>query len=254
MRPRVLLFLMALLYGPHVHAQLSLRNDTVALPFIQVHYLYQQPEADMGNRFDANSAIGGGVYYKNRYNWSYGLTASFLFGGSVREENLFGSIATHDGRLVTSGGRLTTVETDMRGLRVMGSLGKIFPWIGPNPNSGVSLQLGAGLLQHRINFANNQSDVPQIQGDYQKGYDRLTNGFALVPQLTYLRFDNENFINVRAGLDLTLAWTQSRRDWNYAENRAIDEARFDVLIGFKGAWVFPIFDKQSRVQRKKSPF
>lgn len=235
-------------------AQLSLRNDTVALPFFQIGYAFQITDAHLAERFENVSSVHGGFQYKNRSNWTLGVSGSFLFGGRVVQQGVIESLRTDQGRVINASGNLTQVEMSMRGFRAMVSAGKVIRWLGPNPNSGLWLQLGAGLLQHQIHFRYGQSNVPQLDDPYEKGYDRLSNGWAVAPQLTYLRFDNDNFINFKLGLDVSIARTESRRAWNFEENRKIEESRWDLMWGLKAAWVFPIFDKQSRVQRQQDRY
>jgi hypothetical protein len=101
--------------------------------------------------------------------------------------------------------------------------------------------IGAGLLQHKIRIEVQDNNVPQLDGDYRKGYDRLTNGLALTEFVGYLHCGNNRLINFFAGIELTQAFTKSRRDWDFSTMRKDDSNRMDLLFGIKVGWFFPMY-------------
>ena len=94
------------------------------------------------------------------------------------------------------------------------------------------------LLQHKINIQNRNQDAPQVLGEYLKGYDRLSNGFALKGTLAYMFFDNKSIANFYAGIDFYQGWTQSRRDFDYDLMAKDTKQRQDVIYSFKLGWIF----------------
>ncbi len=125
------------------------------------------------------------------------------------------------------------------GLRV----GKIFPVIGPNPNSGLMVTASAGLLQYKTFFRLEENSIPIIMGDYVKLYDYLTNGFAMNQFIGYLHLDSKQPINFYAGLEFHEAWTMCRRDWVYNLYGPENKVRHDFLFGIRIGWIFPMGKK-----------
>jgi hypothetical protein len=243
------LFVFGLAQPGEALAQKDLGARSERLPYFHAHYTYNLPQADLGDRFGGFSNVGGGFHFKTISNWTIGLSGSFLFGGTVNEGDILNELRTRNGPLINQGGRLEEVFPRMRGFRAALHVGRIFELLAANPNSGILVQLGGGLLQHHIDFEFTDNALPQLTEERQKGYDRLTNGFALVPQLSYFFLDPDNFWNFTVGIEGTLAFTQNRRSWDFYTNRKIDERRLDAMVALKAAFLFPVFDKQTRMQR-----
>lgn len=101
--------------------------------------------------------------------------------------------------------------------------------------------LGAGFLEHKIRIDVDKDDVPELSGDYLKGYDRLTNGLALTEFIGYMHCGNNRLINFIFGFELTQAFTQNRRDFNFDQMKKDDNKRLDLLYGIKLGWFFPLY-------------
>jgi hypothetical protein len=68
--------------------------------------------------------------------------------------------------------------------------------------------------------------VPQVQGAYAKGYDRLTNGPAISQYIGWLHLDRKKLVNFNAGIEIIEAFTQNRRDFNFDQMKKDDSKRF----------------------------
>ena len=119
-------------------------------------------------------------------------------------------------------------------------MGKVFPLLGPNDNSGLSLQCGVGLLQHNIRLETRQNEVPALEGEYLKGYDRLSNGFTLHQLIGYQFYGNNRLVNFFIGIEGFQAFTQSRRDFNFDLMAKDETKRSDSLYGVKVKWSLPL--------------
>jgi hypothetical protein len=224
-------------------AQIMPKDSAIAIPLIIGSYAYQFPEGHLKQRFGSNSAIGGMFLYKTKKNWVFGLDGSFLFSQNVKEVNLFRNIATSEGMVIQFNGMLAEMRFFQRGILSGFKAGKIFPAFGPNLNSGIMVLGGGGFLQHKIRIENPGNQTPQIHGDYKKGYDRLTNGFAASGFLGYMYLSNNRLYNFFAGIEFVHAWTQSRRDIDFDTMKKDETKRRDMLYGAKVGWIIPIYKK-----------
>jgi hypothetical protein len=105
------------------------------------------------------------------------------------------------------------------------------------------LNIGGGMLQHKILIDNEDRNVPSISGDYKKGYDRLSNGFALREFIGYQFLSNYRLINFYAGVEFIQAWTKCRRIVNFDTMQRDLTKRHDLLIGIRVGWLLPIYNR-----------
>lgn len=239
----VVVFMFLSFYG---NSQKNVRDSLVSLNMIGFSGGLQFPFGDMSERFGSNGIVGVSYHFKTKSNFLFGFEASLLFGSNVKNsDELAKDIRTSDGFFIDNAGMLASVLIQERGLDLRISAGKIFPIIGPNENSGILIKLGAGLLQHRTRFEARENEVPQIEGDSQKGYDRLSNGLSVSQFVGYQYFGDKNKVNFSIGLEFIEGFTQSRRDFNFDLLRKDETKRFDGLMGLKASWIIPIYQRTS---------
>ena len=235
-----------LVFPMMLSGQLSVKDSVVAINMVSFSGGLQAPLGDLNDRFGANGTAGFAYHFKTNNNVLFGLEGNFLFGSNVdNSDSLAVDIRTEDGFFIDNNGAFASVLIQERGLDIRAVAGKIIPKFGPNPNSGILIKIGVGFLQHRIRFEARENVVPQIEGDSQKGYDRLTNGISISQFIGYQHFGDRKLINFYAGLELIEAFTQSRRDYNFDLMRKDDSERFDMLMGIKAGWVIPIYKRAS---------
>lgn len=226
-----------------VFSQINVRDSVINTSLIQVTYSYQVPGGDLSKRFVSNNAIGLGYLYKTKKNWMIGADGFFMFRDSVTETGILDSIMTGDGNIIDGNGMYAEVHMYERGFHMGIKAGKLFPVIGPNPNSGIVVLGGVGLLQHKIRIENRNNTAPQISDDYKKGYDRLTNGLAVSEFIGYMHLGNSRLVSFYAGIELVQAWTQNRRTYNYDLMGADNSKRFDMLYTLKVGWIIPLYKR-----------
>ncbi|MBI2968000.1 MAG: hypothetical protein HYY40_09325 [Bacteroidetes bacterium] len=206
-------------------------------------YAYQVPGGDMAKRFGNNSSAGALVYYKSKANWFYGIDFNFLFSGNVKETGMMDSITTSSGQLIDQGGFLANVFFQERGFSLSVKTGKRIDFLTANVNSGPVIMVSGGFLQHKIRIDYNKNinnPIPQIEGEYKKGYDRLSNGPVLSEFIGYTYFGKNRMVNFIAGFEFFQAWTKNRR-FNIDLQRRNNAQRLDLLYGIRISWVFPVF-------------
>ncbi|MCK6649378.1 MAG: hypothetical protein L6Q66_06965, partial [Bacteroidia bacterium] len=87
------------------------------------------------------------------------------------------------------------------------------------------------------------NNIPQLDSDYKKGYDRLTNGFLLSQNLGYLYLSNNRIANFYIGFECMQGFTQNRRSYNFDQMKQDTEKRVDILYGGKVSWILPLYKK-----------
>lgn len=232
------------LLAPVAQAQKSIRDSTIAMTVVSLGYAYQIPGGDMAMRFGANSNINLHAARKFSSNYLLGVEGGFIFGDKVREPGLLRNMITREGQIVDQEGRMADVLLYQRGWSAMVVGGKIIPVAGPNPNSGLMLKVGLGYLRHKIRIQTQENEVPQIQGDYLEGYDRLSAGPLAMVYVGYQNFANRGRINFHVGWEMMAAFTEPLRAFNFDIQRADSGTRFDALNGLRAGWSLPIYKKR----------
>lgn len=224
-----------------VQAQYDVRDSVIQGWLFNVSYAAQLPGGELGKIFGFNSNAQFGVYFKTSHNWTFGAQGAFIFGNVLRDKGLLDSIATSDGNLISNDGTYPSITYYERGYDIQLSVGKLFPFKKPNPNSGLLVQLNAGYIRHKIRIQDNNW-TPQIDSNYTQGYEHLSEGFALTEFIGYQYLSNYRMINFFAGFEFTQAITYNLQyDFELREfNRA---PMIDLLSGIRVGWILPIYQQ-----------
>jgi hypothetical protein len=240
---RILIFIV--LWAGIVRGQLDIKDTTLSIPMFYATYSYQFPGGDLAERYGNNSSIGGGFSWKTITNWIIGSEFNFLFGNDVKiADEIMNNLKTEDGAIINMAGNFTSYSVLERGYYISGRLGKLFPVLSPNPNSGITLIGSIGYLQHKIRIEVVENTAPQLQDDYKKGYDRLAGGFGLSEFLGYTYLSNSRLLNFYLGFEFNQAWTKPKREVNFDTGEPDPvQKRFDVFYGIKVGWIIPLFKR-----------
>jgi hypothetical protein len=249
MNRKIPFLLLVLAFGMpvrHASAQFNVRDSVRSFCMLGGTFAYQIPGGDIADRFGNNFNVGGTFQLKTKKNWIFGVDGNFIFGDDVKENTILDKISTSQGFIIGQGGFYADVLLYERGFMFQAKAGKIFPVIGPNPNSGLMATLGVGLLEHKIRIEDKGNSAPQLSDEYKKGYDRLTNGLSLTEFIGYANFGSHRLVNFQAGFEVTQAFTKSRRNYNFDTMTRDDKSRFDLLVGIRVAWIIPLYKRTPR--------
>jgi hypothetical protein len=204
-------------------------------------YGLEFPFGDMSDRFNKNLKFTVGAERITGTNWIFGLEFSYMFGDTVKEDVLT-NLRLSNGQILGADNGYAEVFTRERGLFIGANFGKLIPF-NSSSRSGLRITCAAGILSHYIRIQDEARSLPQIEGDYLKGYDRLTRGFALRQFIGYEHVAENKRVNFYIGLEFTQGFTSSVRAVNFDTGLPSNmEGRFDGLIGLKAAWILPFYD------------
>jgi len=235
--------LLFLLFCMCTHAQWQVRDSSLFNPHVSVGFGYSTPLFDMAKRFGNNGHLDLGFHIKTKNNWYYGAQFSYLYGNQVSEPGLMNNLITNDNLILADNGEVASVFIQQRGFHTAFEGGRVFNFIGPNPNSGLLIKGGIGFLQHKIRLEHQESKITQLEGDYVKGYDRLTNGFALSEFVGYYNMSNNRLVNFYIGSYAIQGYTACRRDFNFDTQTYNSGMRRDWLIGIRGGWILNLYER-----------
>ena len=208
-------------------------------------YGFQKPGGDLSDRFGSSGAFGIKMEYLTKSNWSFGAEYSFIYGRFVKDDPI-AALRDQDSLFIGNNGGQAAPALRQRAFYIGGFLGKLIPVSKKNKRSGIKIDLGVGLLQHKIRIQDDpESFVPVIAGDNKKGFDRLSNGLSFRQFIGYQHLSNNRLINCYAGFEFTQAFTQNRRSYNYDIMGPDETKRFDSLFGFKVGWILPFYIGQA---------
>ncbi|MBL0342172.1 MAG: hypothetical protein IPP71_15405 [Bacteroidetes bacterium] len=226
------------------YSQSGIRDSLIRFPFFGISYGVYVPGGDLKDRFGVASILTTDIHFKTSKNIVYGISAGFIFGNNVETKGLFDGLNTSEGQIIGLDGLYADVRTFERGYHISATIGKIFTFNKPNPNSGIILTGGPGFLQHKIRIEPIGNTVAGLRGDYIKGYDHLTNGWQMREFIGFLSFGNRQLINFYGGFEFIQGFTANRRDYNFNEPDLKDQKRLDLMYGFKLGWVLPLYKKK----------
>ncbi len=243
---RSLLCIALLFFGLTSAAQKTIQDTTIQFFAIGGEIGFHQPFGDLHQRFGSGGITGGSFMYKFRTNWTIEGNVGFFFGNQVKEDSILNNLQMENQNFIGRDGNPVDVFLYERGFVSTVRVGKIFPIVGPNPNCGVHLALGGGVMQHKIRIQPEFETLPQLEGAYKKGYDRLTNGLCLSQSLGYQHFGNFRFVNFYVGVEVYEGFTQNRRTLNFDTQMRDTQERMDIIGTFVVRWYFPIYRRQAR--------
>lgn len=221
----------------------SQRDTCISTPLVGIHLTGQLPSGDMVKRFGPNMNVGTSFHYKTNKNIIYGFVFSYLFGKTVKED-VMKQLKTPEGNVVDNAGNPADLRITERGMHINLQAGKVFALSKKNRNSGLTVTIGAGVLQHKINLYDAQQRIAAVKGDLKYGYDRLSFGFAVNEFIGYLFLSKNHFTNFYVGIESTQAWTRSLRKLNYDTGLRDTKQRMDILSGLKFGWILPLYKRQ----------
>lgn len=200
------------------------------------------PFGDMAELYGPFGSGGISVGRKTKSNFIFGADFNYFFGTQVHDaDTRFSELRFENGMVLGNEGEFIDVIVQKRGFAAGFYGGKIFNVFGPNPNSGLEIRLGVNFLEHRTWIESRMADIPPLEGEYRKGYDRKRAGFAAYQFIGYRNFSNSRFANFFVGVDFYQAFTVDYRTYNIDQMEFTDGEYFDFIVGIKAGWVIPIY-------------
>lgn len=198
-----------------------------------VNYGRQVPVGILSNRFGGSNSVGFSTSYKFGNNYQIQAGINTIFSGKVKENGIFDTMVGGSGYLVDVNGNLAEIKMYQRGITWHVDFGKVIPINKFDPNSGILLTAGAGYMQHYIKYTFQRTVLPQLEGEYANGYDRLTNGLMVRGFAGYQRIDPKAMLNFVAGIEFLNGFTKNRRAFNFDTRTADNTSRNDLMLGLK---------------------
>ncbi len=226
-----------------VSAAAQIKDSCINIWQCEINYAYQFSLTDMKATYGRNpSTMGLGLSFKTKHNWIFGFEGSYLWGGyDDGGVPILRNIMTQSGNIINTYGEYGTVLMTQSGFYTGVKFGRVFAFNKPNPNSGIVLNIGAGILEHHIRIENRSNNTPPVLGDYKKGYDGLRNGIALRGFIGYQFLSSKKLLNFYGGVEYTFAWTKSRRNYDFNLHGKDNTQYHDSMIGIRIGWILPVY-------------
>lgn len=244
MRIKIYLLLFFLGFSSISKSQ-NIKDSIVATTHFRMGYAYQIPSKNLAERFGNNSNIEVAFGIKTKKNFLFGLSTTYLFGEQVTEPGLMQNLYTSQGHILANDGKIARVIAQERGFTISLEGGKIVNIIGPNPNCGILVKGGFGFIQHKIRLEHQFDEINQLEGDFLKGYDRLTNGWQINEFVGYYHQANRKLVNFYVGIEAYQGFTAGRRDYNFDTMKKDDSPRKDFLLGMRAGWIIHLYGRSA---------
>ena len=229
----------------------NVKDSSLFFPMVKFSYAFQLPGGDLAKRFGYDSNVGLDFSIKTKKNLIFGASGGFFFGDQIKEVGILDSLKTSSGFIINQNGNPSVVRLFERGLTVSLTIGKIFPVLSPNRNSGIIFYAGPTYMRHKIKMDDIGHQSPQLVNPYPKGYDRLTAGFGAHEFIGYIYFGNRRMLNFFGGFEFTQEFTKSQRSFDYDLMKADTEKRTDLLNGIRIGWILPLYKRTPRSEERR---
>jgi hypothetical protein len=231
-----------------VHGQRNVRDSVISTPWIALHYGLMAPGGDLATRYGTLNHLGAMAGYKTSKNWVWGLDGNFIFGNQIRIPGMFDHLVDSYGNITDENGEVAIVVVNMRGFNLNTMVGKVFPILSPNSNSGIYVHGGIGYLQHKARVETQDQVIPTLELNYRKGYDRYTTGINFHQFVGYAFMANQGFVNFYGGFYIQEGLTYNRREIFFDQpDIPVSKAQMlDLQYGFKLGWFIPIYQRKPK--------
>ena len=237
------LFILLTAFYTNSFGQKNFKENSEKVFAFGASYGFYIPGGDLADRYGANSMLAFSPVFKTAKNLTFGLQGNFIFGRQIREEGILGEIRSEKGEIFDEQGQIAEILLFERGFVINATVGKIFSLKSFNPNTGIWIQAGVGFMQHKLRVEHQNNRIPQLENDYKKGYDRLTNGLSLYQSVGFFNLSNSKTTNFSIAFEAMEGFTQSRRDFNFDYGFKDTRKRVDILLGLKVTWLIPVYTR-----------
>lgn len=197
--------------------------------------------------FKPNLFVGVDLTFKTKANWTFDIAANYMFGGNLRDTSYAFLGSLYQNHIIYDGNGFAANGVSMEGRAWFfgAGAGKIFP-VNRWKNSGIWVKFHLGYFGHMIRISDFDNQVPQLNGNYRKGYDHLSAGFAMNQFIGYLFIQKNRVLSFYGGLEFYEIWTKPSRNYIFNEGPTAGiKNRFSGLIGLRVGWNIPFYEKKS---------
>jgi hypothetical protein len=206
-------------------------------------YGHHIPVADLAKRFGKSGSLGLALDIKDKKSHYWGVQVQYHFGNRVTEPGLIQNLYTNNGEILDNQGQPSIVYIQQRGWTACVEGGHLFNTLGPNLNSGLLATIGLGMMTHKIRIEHQSHEINALNGEYLKGYDRLTAGIMGRAFLGYFYMSNNKLVKIVAGFEWIQGQTKSFRGYNYDTQMMDNDRRSDGYFGLKLGWVLHLYQR-----------
>jgi hypothetical protein len=205
-----------------------------------VNYNYQFAFGNISKTFGNNSSVGLCYFFETTKNYLFGIEGNYMFGNTIKDESIFDGISSSDGGIIGGDGQYANINLMEIGFNTYLLAGYCFHNLEKNL-SGVYLSQGIGYLQHKIFIDTKNQNIPQLNENMKKGYDRFSNGISAKFSIDYKFYHKKGMFQISSGLNYTIAHTKIQRNYDFANNLVYPNKRkWDNFLGIKFEVIIPI--------------
>ena len=149
-------------------------NDPVTI--INPHYSLQQAALDMADKYGMSSGLGLD-FIKITRKTLFGVGTQFIFGSNIKDTTLLDHLMDNRGNIFGKNGEISSITLFERGYHFSLKGGYFHPII--DNTKGLIALCGLGFIQHKTRIQVETNNVPNLEDDYLKMYDGLSNGLSV---------------------------------------------------------------------------
>lgn len=215
-------------------------------PVLSFNYSFNNTISDWAKRFGVFNTIGSEIGFKTKQNWYFLVDGNFIFGNKYKETSILQNLKDSYGNITDDQGNIATVPIFTRGFSFSYITGKLIPI--RKINNGILIKGGIGFLSYKYRIETNSINVPQLEGDYRMGYDRLTQGFFISEFIGYQYVSIKNLFNFYIGFFMQQGFTKNVRTilFDQPEVNVSTKLRNDNSYGIKIGWNIPFFNDKPK--------
>lgn len=232
----------------NLFAQTNETSSYSSHPILSFNYSLNSPIYQWKERFGLFNSIGGQIGYKTARNFLFQFEGNFIFGNQIKESAILDNLKDTYGNITDDQGNISLAPMFTRGYTLSCNIGKLFPLGSKKNESGLLMNMGIGFLSYKYRIETNSVNIPSIEGDYTKGYDRLTSGLLLSQFLGYQLVANKSLYNVYLGLYFQQGITKNIRSifFDKPNETVSTKLRLDGSYGIKIGWNIPFFNDKPK--------
>ena len=223
--------------------KLSFSQEKQSEIVINPHYSLQFPASDMAKDYGISSGVGFDFLKFTKDNFIFGFESKLIFGNRVKNNTLLSHLMDNRGNIFGDNGEIASISLFQRGYQLQSKIGYLYH---VNEKGGILSLLGLGFVQHKTRIQVESNNVPQLNKEYLKMYDNLSNGLNGNLFIGWLFFLKNSQSKLYSGIDFNYANTQNRRSYNYYANGPVNNYRKDILIGIKIGWTISLSKRNTK--------